>query len=93
VGIKTGKAKRGERGMRIEKKSVRVFGVKGHPGQARYCKRTQQFKYFANFPFHLFSNHQFVLRSNVRFLCKNVFIFELKTFLKLSKDTIFLSLS
>jgi len=22
--------------MRIEKKSVRVFGVKGHPGQARY---------------------------------------------------------
>jgi len=68
VGIKTGKAKRGERGMRIEKKSVRVFGVKGHPGQARYCKRTQQFKYFANFPFHLFSNHQFVLRSNVRFL-------------------------
>lgn len=79
VGMKTGKAKRGERGMRREKRSERVFGVTGHPGQARFCKCLQGninwiallISYFTCFHTAGFSWGQMCV-----FICRNAFIFK-----------------
>lgn len=75
VGMKTGKAERGERGMRIEKRSKRVFCVKGHPGQARYCKCLPGNNNWNALLISHFTCFQ-TTRSNVCFLCRNAFIFE-----------------
>lgn len=57
--MKTGKVKRGKTGERTVGRSERVFGIIGHPGQAKYCLFFVYQEIIAHFPclHHKFKIH------------------------------------